>query len=193
MRGRLTSVNRPYRTLAVSSERTSSIDGCLTGVWACGRLTLDVGGHVKLWKPHLRPGQYVSPRWPIPGVSLGCLTVRIDFCALQRYKRNRFDLFHPENPQIDLPAVVFKQGIVVGTKVGWRSGAENNVTKHPAGRRTIRRAAMHSKPDNPTCGVQISILRRSRVEIEFAPHTLMRREALRGCPWERQAATYTNK
>ena len=45
---------------------------------------------------------------------------------------------------------IFKQGIVVGTQVGWRSRAENNVTKHPADRRTIRRAAMHGKPDNPT-------------------------------------------
>ena len=46
--------------------------------------------------------------------------------------------------------MVFKQGIVDGIQVGWRSWAENNVTKHPADRRTIRRAATHDKPDNPT-------------------------------------------
>ena len=46
--------------------------------------------------------------------------------------------------------MVFKQGIVVGTQAGWRSRAENNVTKHPADRRTIRRAATHGKSDDPT-------------------------------------------
>ena len=67
----------------------------------------------------------------------------------ERYIRNRLHLLHPENPQIGFPAMVFKQGIVVGTQVGWRSRAEISVTKHPAGRRTIWRAATHGKSDDP--------------------------------------------